>query len=63
MEQKVIFFKKDGIDLIGGQVKAQIEKHCIEGWFVHQIQPTHFQEYGGGILRLEAAIIILQKKP
>lgn len=61
MEQKIIFFAKESNDLIGSQLKDQIEKHCIDGWYVHQILPTHQQEYQGGNLRLEAAIIILNK--
>ena len=62
MEQKVLFFKKDDIDYIGSQLKDLIEKHCVDGWYVHQIQPTHQEEHNRGNLRLHAAVIILHRK-
>lgn len=62
MEQKVIFFLKEHDDYIGNQLKTLIETHCIDGWYVHQIQPTHQEEYNRGNLRLRAAVIILHRK-
>lgn len=61
MEQKVIFFTPESIDNIGSQMKTQIEKHCIDGWYVHQVVPTHYQEYQGGCLRFHSSVIILHK--
>ncbi len=62
VEQKIIFWKREDIDLIGSQLKEQIEKHCVDGFVVHQIQPTHWTEYCGGCQRLSAAVIVLQRE-
>ena len=62
MEQKIIFFAKDSIDYIGGQMKEVIEKACVGGWYVHQVVPTHYEEFKGGCLRIDASMIILHKK-
>lgn len=60
-EQKTIIFTPESIDYIGSQMQKQIEKHCVDGWYVHQVIPTHYQEYQGGCLRLHSSVIILHR--
>jgi hypothetical protein len=61
VETKILTWSYDSIDLIGGQIKDYIESKCIDGWYCHQIQPTHQEEYSRGCLRLRAAVIILMR--
>lgn len=60
-EQKIVLFKMESVDFIGDQLKVLIDKYSIDGWYVHQVVPTHQQEYLSGNLRLQAAIVILQR--
>ena len=61
MEQKTIFWAEESLSCIGSQIKEQLEEHCVDGWYVHQIQPTNWIRNSQGDLILEAAIIILNK--
>jgi hypothetical protein len=61
-ETKILTWKYQSIDFIGGQIKEYIESKCVDGWYCHQIQPIVQQEYNEGNLRVISAVIILMRE-